>query len=892
MLTAGPRRLTPVGAHCALPLQPLQSTFRRCHFPSDPSLTSATVRLDFLSPYPLDREPHMSAHDDYVKQNLDILRELQLSGMDAEEYLAWQEKIDDVNDLYLEARAVETDEKRTADERKRAKDVADGIAKAAPAITKSLIAAIKAFNKGDAINGAAEIMDICASLAPLISTFLNAAGPEGALIGAFFSVIGQILRCFGPKEESDVSKLEKFLNELKAQTELESIKAVHDAALAYARTLLRQAESLQTLLAKPLQTHEDYKSFYVGLKKSSIVLGDNSPHSSVSMFEQWKVLEYLEAPENQDVALWPTVLGICCKTYSDLVSTTMTITAMANTDDMLARLKDVAPDSTCGLSRQDRRSLEKKLLDLIAYAAARKLEYESCNARMLEALKGLTGAAQLWGLYGSIAPNCALKFTSGPRNVKNGSWTDVSDRNYYHQLMLVPEAATTIRKGQVSSEFNFKPAYHCFVLKSTGPEYPGSSHWVDHLWVHADTMAVDNVRDVLNNFSPAFTDIWAAGETDMGLDVFAGTAEATGAPGSVMRWGLDAKDGYNTAPLQRVDWWPQTRSAVGTIRAVTAPVSSLGDPDEAAIPPGGAARMIYASMRDSTDIYVNTAGQDHYLPGPPGWGPCTGITVDPTYLWLYQPFGFAVVSHASVLSHLRGTLPAPRWVLYPSLPPALLGEHLDLGDGASHISYNGDRVDIKPPLLGLISLSPCGGRDAPRRCRPPDDRSNPHPLPVHAVRRHRPMDDPDGPLRDRCRQGHRVGRLVDDDPGTGPACAEAAHAWMDTPREPHGEVDLTTAKPSIRDRRTLVVRHEPDLCHQLRVGLPALRDEGGEEGPREGRDGPGDRVADRFRRAHPEPPPGGGHHVRGLLHRRRDQPERVRDKGPEGYGAGIGSERA
>ncbi len=80
-------------------------------------------------------------------------------------------------------------------------------------------------------------MDIRASLAPLISTFLSAAGPECALIGAFFSVIGQILRCFGPKEDSDVAKLEKFLKELDAQTELRNIKAVHDAVLAYATTL-------------------------------------------------------------------------------------------------------------------------------------------------------------------------------------------------------------------------------------------------------------------------------------------------------------------------------------------------------------------------------------------------------------------------------------------------------------------------------------------------------------------------------------------------------------------------------------------------------------------------------------------------------------------------------
>ena len=131
----------------------------------------------------------MSAQDDYVKKNLEA------SPGDADRPAwtrrnSWRGRTRSTRSTRAtpSARAIENDEKRTAEERKRAKEVADGIAKAAPAITKSVISAIKAFNKGDAINGAAEIMDICASLAPLISTFLNAAGPEGALVGAFFSV--------------------------------------------------------------------------------------------------------------------------------------------------------------------------------------------------------------------------------------------------------------------------------------------------------------------------------------------------------------------------------------------------------------------------------------------------------------------------------------------------------------------------------------------------------------------------------------------------------------------------------------------------------------------------------------------------------------------------------
>ena len=649
----------------------------------------------------------MSAQDDLVKDNLDVLRDLHLARMNPEEYLAWQGKVDNINDRYLAARAVEKDDKASAEEKKRAKEVGDAIAKAVPAMTKSVISAIKYFSKGDAVNGAAEIMDICASLAPVISSFLSAAGPEGALVGALFSVIGQILRCFGPKEESDVAKLQKFMLELEAQSEIRDIKAVHDEVLTYASTLVRQGADLRRLMAKPLHTDQEFWDLLEGVEATKIVLGDSSPHSSVALFEHWKVLEYLRQPEKQDQPLWPALLGICCKTYSDMVTSTMLITAMTHSDDLTARLEEVTGKTVVNVPPAYAQALTLKLHELRAYGLARKVEYESCNARMLDAIEDLATVAKRWGLYACIADNYALKFLTGPAQVKVGGWKDASDRNYYHRLDVAPDASTVIVKGQVSAQFDFKPSYHCFVLKSTSSSYPGSKHWVDHLWVHADTASVDHVSMVLEDFSPPFTDISSAGQTDKGLDVYAGTAEGTGQPGSVTAWGLSGKDGFDDTPLERVNWWPQTTSAVGTISGVVAPVAALGDPDGKALPPAWGDRLLYASMRDSTQIYVNFGNRDHYLPGPAGWGPCNGVTVDDTYLWLYQPYGFAVVSHASVLAHLSGALAAPRWLLYPLLPSSLLGEDLGMGDGAHHFLHNGWPTDTKPPLLGLISLSAC-----------------------------------------------------------------------------------------------------------------------------------------------------------------------------------------
>lgn len=46
----------------------------------------------------------MTAQDDFVKDQLDILQQMQIDGMDYEDYLRWQSKINDVKNGYDEAR--------------------------------------------------------------------------------------------------------------------------------------------------------------------------------------------------------------------------------------------------------------------------------------------------------------------------------------------------------------------------------------------------------------------------------------------------------------------------------------------------------------------------------------------------------------------------------------------------------------------------------------------------------------------------------------------------------------------------------------------------------------------------------------------------------------------
>ena len=61
------------------------------------------------------------------------------------------------------------DTNASADAKKYAKDVTDSIGKNLPNLTKGVLTAASAFQKGDYMNGSAGIMDICAPAAPCLS---------------------------------------------------------------------------------------------------------------------------------------------------------------------------------------------------------------------------------------------------------------------------------------------------------------------------------------------------------------------------------------------------------------------------------------------------------------------------------------------------------------------------------------------------------------------------------------------------------------------------------------------------------------------------------------------------------------------------------------------------
>jgi hypothetical protein len=186
----------------------------------------------------------MTATDDRVHAQLQLLADMRLDDMDPEARRAWQDRIDATRTQYDDARRIEKDDKATAEQKKYAKDLGDSIAKGLPLIVKGLQAAIVAFQKGDAVTGAASVMDILAAAAPIISAMLGATGPQGAVVGAFFTMIGQILSYFAPKQPSLKDQIQKMLQDLRAETQLEGLGAVSLANEVRDRELTAIAHNL------------------------------------------------------------------------------------------------------------------------------------------------------------------------------------------------------------------------------------------------------------------------------------------------------------------------------------------------------------------------------------------------------------------------------------------------------------------------------------------------------------------------------------------------------------------------------------------------------------------------------------------------------------------------
>ena len=168
--------------------------------------------------------------EEQLNANIELLLAVQFEGMSP---VARQNLMDSMQDIRHEyQQAVELG--KTS---KYYKDVGESIAKSLPTLVKGAYSAVQAFEKGDYISGSAAIMDMCASLIPVFASVASAAGPAGALIGALFSVVGQILSFFAPKQPTLEEKIEKMLNHQQSEAQVIALGAFAHSVNSYTSSL-------------------------------------------------------------------------------------------------------------------------------------------------------------------------------------------------------------------------------------------------------------------------------------------------------------------------------------------------------------------------------------------------------------------------------------------------------------------------------------------------------------------------------------------------------------------------------------------------------------------------------------------------------------------------------
>ena len=163
---------------------------------------------------------------------------------------------------------------KDADEatKKKYADLCDSIAGALPSMTKggarwpTLLS-----NRGDNINRSAAIMDICAAAAPILGSLSWPAGRPVRCLGRLFSVVGQLLSFFGPKQPSLKDQITDMMVGLEAEAKLKTMQSVGTAS-----SLCRQADDaskeLPGILALPLRTEAEADEFLIQCRALNIGL--------------------------------------------------------------------------------------------------------------------------------------------------------------------------------------------------------------------------------------------------------------------------------------------------------------------------------------------------------------------------------------------------------------------------------------------------------------------------------------------------------------------------------------------------------------------------------------------------------------------------------------------
>ena len=143
-----------------------------------------------------------------------------------------------------------------------------------------------------------------------------------------------------------------MLERYRSETEIEELGGVAHSVSTYSLALRNAAIEIPKVLAMPLTSDHEADNFLVALR--ALVLELNFErikqiHSEVSV---WKVSAYLLRATNHDTEGWSEVLGVMCRTYTNLLMTNVMLGSLLDPVTLEKRLNDTAGDATTNLPKE------------------------------------------------------------------------------------------------------------------------------------------------------------------------------------------------------------------------------------------------------------------------------------------------------------------------------------------------------------------------------------------------------------------------------------------------------------------------------------------------------------------------------------------------------------
>ena len=615
-----------------------------------------------------------------VQDQLDLLITIQSHGLDYDVAQNILTSADEIKEQYVEARRIADEEAKGTEGQVRAEKVCAAIASGLPDMVAGALAAAKAFQNNDVMNGCASVMSMCAAAAPMLGAILSAApllsaaGPVGMLAGAVFSIIGQLLAFFGPKQESLIDEIKNLLLNLSADAELEKIETTHDDIQNFSGSLKRGARRLTmrekdprspkdapprllpSILQTPLKTSGDVETFIEKLGAFKIEVEAFSPINSVTMNDFWSVKNWLVNPDRQDLDKWPEVLSVWCKSYSDLMTANLTFYGIAGSADLQKRMKEVkAVIADSPLSELERHDVRTLLISIKSLDEARRDQWSKCNNTALTFLKGITPVARKRGLFVVAYSDAYMYVGTGTKIIQEDKFKGIYQ--HCHKMLVTPPRGGSNNPrasydAWVMDSYN-KESHH-LTLDAQKLEFGPASEQID---IGAQAPEAHEYGGLVYNRFLDWCAVPLAGAGNK-FSIYGTLNYKEG--GAIESWTWDGE----AKTFVRNSWRPGTGQRMVQVRIAAKPTFVPNDPDrndttEAILERGP---IVYGTLEGAREIFVVGQGQGFQGQVPIPMDVYTGVAVDSKYLWVYGQHGFACATHASVISCINGKRPMPLWL--------------------------------------------------------------------------------------------------------------------------------------------------------------------------------------------------------------------------------------